>query len=189
MFGWLAMILMMGGALSPVSQTPDSGRSLMFTLVAHDASGMSHTIRLGVAEGATYGFDTWLEEVPMPPSPPPPIFDFRFLDLPGRPRIPQTGSYADIRPWPSPSRVDTFHIRCQPMDDRYPLRILFDAGLRSCVDSLIVLHGSDARRLLPDDLIRAFVIADSPETIMLHVHWQALDLRDARLHRSDGSDK
>lgn len=101
----LAMLLLpASGAFSA------SGR---ITITASDAAGQSRPLVLGVEPAATAGFDAALGEAPVPPVPPPGLFDARILDPEGRKQYRGEAAWVDIRPFRSSSQRDTFHLACQ----------------------------------------------------------------------------
>jgi hypothetical protein len=162
--------------LSAHASALDSVRAAMFTLTSRDASGNSHVLRFGVSPGATYGFDRELREFPMPPSPPAPIFDFRFLDLPKQPRNPATGSYADIRGWPSTASRDTFAVRYVPMNGAYPMKVTFDRGLVCCADSVTLIIDGEHRVLRPEVFADPISFEGPSDRFVFIVHWKSMEL-------------
>lgn len=113
--------------------------SLRLRLAATDQEGRRHRITCGLDARATYGYDLQLGEEPVPPSPPPGIFDFRFTDLPGHRRIPAEGTYMDIRALlHSPAQCDTFIVNCQATLNKYPMTIALEDPVPPEVDSMIV---------------------------------------------------
>lgn len=90
-------------------------------IITRDAGGKSTTLLLGYHEQATIGYDIALGENPVPPIPFPQAYDMRFLAPPGRTLVPPTGSYVDVRP--ITALRDTFVIRYQPENGRYPVTL------------------------------------------------------------------
>lgn len=178
-----AIVLMTGlwsagwiGGTEVLAAPQDSTRSTLFALTGKDASGNWLVLRFGVSPHATYGYDRALREFPMPPSPPHPIFDFRFMDLPGQPRIPPTGSYADVRRWPSPALLDTFVVRFQPMNDVYPMHITFDEGVQCCVDSLVLIVDQSTRVLHGAALTETIALNGPADRFVFIVRWKPMEL-------------
>lgn len=96
--------------LAPSAAVTASGR---ITLTASDAAGQSRPLVLGIEPSATAGFDAALGEAPVPPVPPPALFDARILDPEGRKQYRNEATWVDIRPFRAPSQRDTFHLACQ----------------------------------------------------------------------------
>lgn len=87
-----------------------------------DAAGSAHVIVLGHHDEASDDFDIALGESPVPPVPFDLVFDARFVDRPGVPRVPETGAYRDIRKH-GEARIDTFLIRVQPVNNAWPVEL------------------------------------------------------------------
>jgi hypothetical protein len=101
-----------------------------FMIVVEDSVRYQRVLRCGTAPGAEYAFESARGEIAIPPVPGAPVFDARFLDLPGRPRFPGTGGLTDIRGTRGTAAPDTFLIRFQPYERLYPVRLRWcgDAG-------------------------------------------------------------
>ncbi len=121
--------------------------------IATDSKGSQFSLTYGNDPDATDGFDLGLGEVPIPPPPPPDILEMRFLDQPGRPRVPGDGSYVDIRPFRSAAQVDTFFVRFQVSADAFPVTFGWD-GIADC-DSMFVEIRND------EDLTRVNMAAQT----------------------------
>lgn len=104
-----------------------SGR---ISVTVSDAEGQSRPLVLGVAPSATAGFDAALGEAPVPPVPPPALFDARILDPEGRKQYRNEAAWVDIRPFRSPSQRDTFHLACQT--GALPLALAWDVPVGVC---------------------------------------------------------
>jgi hypothetical protein len=109
---------------------------LTITLTVFDAAGHFRQLTFGVHPEATYEFEREFGEMLIPPIPPAPVFDVRFVDLPGRRRFAGTGSETDIRTFSSSSQADTFLVRFQSAESARPLRFQWSADVRDKCDSL-----------------------------------------------------
>jgi hypothetical protein len=113
--------------------------SLIIPITISDAAGHFLTMRFGVHSMASYGFDEWLDEVPLPPYPPVPVFDVRFLDPQRRKQFAGDGAYVDIRQFISTAQADTFALRFQPSEDAFPLTFAWDREQTLRCDSIVVI--------------------------------------------------
>jgi hypothetical protein len=80
---------------------------------------------------ATTSFNLALGEAPIPPVPSVPAFDLRLID-PYRHKGEFAGmdTYRDLRPFVSPTQVDTFYIRFQPANLAFPVVFTWTEHLR-----------------------------------------------------------
>ncbi len=111
----------------PGGQTPHSRNgiaaspvSLIVQLNAYDNGNAAGTVRFGVHANATYCIDTSLGEGELPPLPPTGVFDLRLID----PRTPSCfgqGLALDLRPYVSPSQVDTYQVHVYAGSGGYPV--------------------------------------------------------------------
>lgn len=77
--------------------------------VTAECNGVSKTLTCGWGKGATEGYDVAYNESPLPPIPPYPSNDFRFVST-----SMVDGSWIDIRPYLSEKRyVGDFTLQCQ----------------------------------------------------------------------------
>lgn len=111
----------------PYNQSPESRNhiaaspeALVITLNVHDNGNGAGIVRFGVNTNATYCIDTSLGEGELPPPPPSGVFDLRLVD----PRVPSCfgqGLILDLRPYVSPSQVDTYQVRVNAGIGGYPV--------------------------------------------------------------------
>lgn len=136
----------------------DLADSLLITVA--DGNGLRNTLVLGHHDEATLDFDWALREAPVPPVPIDQIFDVRFLDPPGFPRRPSTGTYRDIR-GTGTAVADTFNVTCQPMNGGFPMTMKWNPALAFVQYAIAEIRSRDGSRRLCD--IRStheFVIGD-----------------------------
>jgi hypothetical protein len=155
---WFTLILLL---FQPaLCRTQDS---LIIRLKISDARGHAQTMRFGVHKQATLGFDRELGEMPLPPYPPVPVFDVRFLHPDRRVLYAGDGSYADIRPQISPTQVDTFVVRLQAADNAYPMHISWDSSLLAGCDRVFVVDRSGAFRVFTDMKKTQYLSIEHPD--------------------------
>jgi hypothetical protein len=133
LYSSLILVLVSCGIL----RAGDEVAARTFTLTIEDSEGHSRLLTFGVHPDATYAFDASLGEHFVPPIPPVPVFDARFVDLPGRRRFPGTGGEKDIRQFTSASQTDTFMVRFQPSEKALPLRFQWDPDVASRCERLL----------------------------------------------------
>lgn len=114
--------LFVSGQQQTFSTSGDSiTKGLVIPLQFTNHFGLSVVHRFGVHSAATKCLDTSLGETGLPPLPPVEAMETRFigncLDL---------GTYTDLRPYTSPSQVDTFRVQFQPGSDGYPFHVSWD---------------------------------------------------------------
>ncbi len=99
------------------------------------------TVWFGFDATATYGLDTALCEIELPPPPPTGVCDVRFVNKPGREGINTPtglgqGFKQDFRPW---SRIDTFKVKFQSGDGGSTVKFRWSpGGIRSFCDSALI---------------------------------------------------
>jgi hypothetical protein len=130
-----------------------------------------------VSEGATYGYDSAYGEVAIPPAPVVPVFDARLVDLPGRARFPGTGGRIDIRDLHSETQLDTFLVRFQPAEGKYPVLVSWPVDIGRVFSDAIMEYEHDGEReeivmtsvssfMVEDDRIaRLTIILSGPRTL------------------------
>lgn len=97
------------------------------TWIAINDNGSGHdTLWLGFDPSGSYGLNTGLCEIELPPRPPTGIFDARFVNIPGRdgmdtPAGLGLGFRQDYRQYPFNFIPDTFKVKFQPSDAGYPV--------------------------------------------------------------------
>jgi hypothetical protein len=115
------------------SQTPNN----RISLVIRDKGGAGDTLVFGYDKDATPCLDRKLNEQELPPFPPSFLFDVRFVSQKNDPDCFGLGGKSDIRPFPGPSKTDTFIVHFQTGDAGFPLRFSWPEQLRrqfaSCV--------------------------------------------------------
>jgi hypothetical protein len=94
------------------------------------------TIYFGIHPEATYCTDPELGEGEIPPPPPPGIFDVRFSDPRGFDICMKQGLYLDLRPYLSPSQIDTYLVRMRPGDGGYPFTLSWPSGLSALASNM-----------------------------------------------------
>jgi hypothetical protein len=134
----VAVALLIG--VSEISSGP-AGNLMHFSMM--DKTGRNFSLTFGSDPNATDGFDQAFGEAPIPPSPPPGIFELRFLDRPGHPRVPGDGSYIDIRPFRSDTQVDTFIVHFQTANEAYPITFSWD-HVRDCDSAFVQCRIGDS---------------------------------------------
>jgi len=126
---------------------PDNGvqenlQPVLVELRASDATGVTHTISFGFHPDATEGYDLQFGELPVPPAPFDTMFDVRFLDPPGKKRVPPSGSYVDIRGSSATQEADTFHISLRTRTDCYPLVLAWSESIGTSFHQPLLLYSS-----------------------------------------------
>ncbi len=167
---------------TPPSAAPQTQTPLTLVLRVSDAAGHFRQLTLGVHQQASYEFEDTFDEILVPPIPPVPVFDARFVDLPGRRRSVGTGSETDIREFSSLSQVDTFLVRFQCAEGSLPLRLEWSADIRDKCDSLRMEYvADDTLRSLQATTIASFELLDDSTTwlrlILFGPHWTSRDNR------------
>lgn len=112
------------------------------TWISIKDNGTGHdTLWFGNGWRGSYGLNTDLCEIELPPGPPTGAFDARFVNIPGRenwdtPAGLGQGFRQDYRSWDFVNRPDTFKIKFQPSDAGFP--VIFNwstSGIFSISDS------------------------------------------------------
>jgi hypothetical protein len=113
---------------------------LRIPLTACDAENHKHTLYFGFHPQATYGFDSWLGEAPIPPVPAVPAFDVRFLDPVRQKQFAGDGAYVDIRHFSSRGQTDTFFVYAQPANRSFPLTFSWPEGLGRTFGTIVLKY-------------------------------------------------
>jgi len=123
------------------SCTPPSQRTWV---IINDAGAGRDTVWFGFDPTATYGLNTPLCEIELPPPPPAGVFDVRFTNIPGHegqdtPAGMGQGFLEDYRLYVGPADVDTHRVRLQAGDAGYPMTLTWDmAQILAISDSCIL---------------------------------------------------
>jgi len=99
----------------------DGPGKIVIPLEGVDAMGDSSTVYFGVWPGATYCMDADLGEFAMPP--PPPNFELRLLESRPFSRCFDQGTFVDLRPYISPTQVDTYKVSIGPWYGIFPVTL------------------------------------------------------------------
>ncbi|MGA2624618.1 MAG: T9SS type A sorting domain-containing protein [Bacteroidota bacterium] len=164
----------------PYDQSPEtrdsnatSPVSLIIALNANDNGNGAGYVRFGVNTNATYCIDSSLGESELPPPPPAGSFDLRLVD----PRVPSCfgqGLILDLRPYVSPSQVDTYQVSVNAGIGGYPVTFSWPdldslyAGsvlLQDAITGTLVnvdMKGQTSYSLANSNLHDLLIIASSP---------------------------
>lgn len=102
------------------------------------------TVRFGYDGTATYGLNTALCEIELPPAPPTGVFDVRWVNIPGRegtdtPAGMGQGFKEDYRQFVSAAKIDTHKVKFQPSDAGFPFTFNWNiSGILAVCDSAIL---------------------------------------------------
>jgi hypothetical protein len=161
--------LAIAAAVAPAAAQPlpiETGEHT-FMIVVEDSVRYQRVLRCGTAPGAEYAFEPARGEMAIPPVPGAPVFDARFLDLPGRQRFPGTGGVTDIRGEQEGAVPDTFLIRFQPYERLYPVRLRWCGDAGSLFETAVMEYTErGGRRSVPLRSARVLEIRD-PEVTMV----------------------
>lgn len=116
------------------------------SIVVTNNVGAHDTLRIGIAEGATYGIDQPLGETEYPPFPPSAIFESRIVNIPNHPTSSSQGGLGegvklDIRPYLGSTQSDTFRIKVQAGDNGYPITFTWGNDLKKFARALTIKGG------------------------------------------------
>jgi hypothetical protein len=157
----IAAVLML-----PASTLAEKGS--LIRLEARDSGGRVAALVCGVHSSATYGFDKEFSEIPLPPPPPVPTLEIRFLDPGGRKQYPYEASYVDVRGYRGPSQLDTFYVRYQADPQDYPLVMRWDPEISARFRrSSIMAEGQPGTRVNMQQLPSFTIAAPGRSTVMI----------------------
>ncbi|MFN0157189.1 MAG: hypothetical protein ACKVRP_03845 [Bacteroidota bacterium] len=151
--------------LSSLSIRQNPSDDVRVSIQILDAAGVSNSLVIGFHIDATGGYDLQLGEMPVPPLPLENVFDARIVDVPGRERMPSTGSYVDMRKLVALSQVDTFVIRFRTAVESYPITFSWDPEASELCESLTLKY-HDGRQEYEVDMLSTneWVVKDSTIT-------------------------
>lgn len=142
----LAVCLLLGLAaeMATAQCTPPSQRTWVALNDNTTPTANRDTLWFGHAADATYGLNTLLCEIELPPIPPGGIFDVRFVNIPGRAGLDTPaglgqGFKQDYRAFVSATHIDTHRVSLRAGDGGYPFTLRWNpAGVLAMCDSAII---------------------------------------------------
>jgi hypothetical protein len=127
--------------LASAQCTPPATRTWV---IVNDNGAGRDTLWFGHDPAATYGLNTSLCEIELPPLPPGGVFDARWVNITGRegldtPAGMGQGFTEDYRAYTSPAAIDTHRVRFQPGGDGAPFTLSWStSGVLAICDSAIL---------------------------------------------------
>jgi hypothetical protein len=105
-----------------VASAPSRGFGTTITITDLKGEHIGQPVKFGINLDATYCVDMKLGESFVPPLPPSPIPDVRFLDPRDGASCMDLGISNDYRPYLNATQVDTYLVNIQPSGNRPPLK-------------------------------------------------------------------
>jgi hypothetical protein len=121
--------------------TPPATRA---SIIVTDNGAGRDTVWFGFDAAATYGLNTALCEIELPPAPPTGVFDVRWVNIPGHdgqdtPAGLGQGFTEDYRQYVSLAKVDTHRVKFQPSDGGFPFTFTWNiSDIVAMCDSAIL---------------------------------------------------
>ncbi|MFN0157306.1 MAG: FlgD immunoglobulin-like domain containing protein [Bacteroidota bacterium] len=121
----LAVCLLLATMLVDTGSAQCTQGAARTAIVVTDNGSGRDTLWFGQDPAGSYGLNTPLCEIELPPPPPSGVFDVRWANIPGRDGLDTPGGLGqgfteDYRAYTVPNDIDTFRVKFQPSEGGFP---------------------------------------------------------------------